>query len=337
MEYRFLGKTGLKVSEICFGPGNNNIVEDGEGIRLLEEAFDTGITLYDTSNVEKDGKVETWLGKVFGGRRDGVVIASKFSGDATRKHIVRECEKSLKRLNTNYIDIYRFQGWTPTVALEESLEALTTLVQQGKILHIGCCSFKTFQIATALRVSDRYGFTPMMVIGARYCLLGQDPFTRYPLMEVQEFDLLPYLEMEQLGFVPYRALAGGILTGKYSPGETPPDGSRYAGTRYGQPDFVEKARLQIEVVEKLRPLAERREMTLAQFALAWVLSKPAVSSILVGANRPEQLRELVAASGQTLSLDELREVDAIREVLPGCVTIPSKREKQWMDLGYRLV
>ncbi len=167
------------------------------------------------------------------------MIAPKFSRDATRKHIVRECEKSLKRLKTDCIDIYRFHFWQPTVALEESLEALTVLVQQGKILYTGCCSFKTYQIANALRISERYGFTKLVAIGARYSLLGQDPVarTRYPLMEVQEFDLLPFLEEEQLGFIPFRVLAGGLLTGKYKPGEPVPPGSRYAGSKHTPPNI----------------------------------------------------------------------------------------------------
>ena len=131
MNYRFLGKTGLKVPEISFGPGNNNVTDDREGMAQIEEAFDLGITLFDTANFEKKGKVEEWLGCVFEGKRDEVVIATKFSGDATRKYIVTECEKSLKRLKTDYIDLYQFHSWHGTVAIEENLEALTTLVQQG--------------------------------------------------------------------------------------------------------------------------------------------------------------------------------------------------------------
>ncbi len=319
MEFRLMGKTGLKVSEFCFGPGNNNVTDDREGMDMIRAAFDLGITLYDTSNVEKGGKVEKWLGKVFEGRRDEVVIASKFSGDGTRKHIMRECEKSLKRLKTDYIDLYRFHFWQPGVAIEESLEALTVLVQQGKILYAGCGGFKTYQIANALRTSEQYGYTKLAAVGARYGIAR----TRYPLMEVQAFDLIPFLEEEKLGFIPFMALAGGLLTGKYRPGEPPPPGSRFAGSKHGRDDFVEKAKPVLEVVEKLRPLAERRGETLAQFAIAWTLSKPVVSSILIGANTLDQLNELAAASGHTLSAEELREVDEIRSVLPGCVTAPS--------------
>ena len=151
MEYRYLGKTGLRVSEISFGPGNNDIEEDGEAVRTSESAFDLGVTLYDTSSAEKGGRVEEWLGRAFKNKRQDVVLATKFKGGATRKHIILECEKSLKRMNSDYIDIYQFFRWDSTVAIEESLEALTNLVRQGKILYAGCCSFKTYQMANALR------------------------------------------------------------------------------------------------------------------------------------------------------------------------------------------
>lgn len=324
MEYRFLGKTGLKVSEICFGPGNNNVVDDREGMGMIEAAFDQGVTLFDTANFEKKGKVEEWLGEVFASRRDQVVIATKFSGNATRKHIVRECEKSLKRLQTEYIDLYQFHGWNPAVAIEESLEALTTLVQQGKILYAGCCAFKTYQMANSLRAAERHGYTRLISIGAKYNLLGQDVFSPYPLAEVMEMDLIPFCEEERFGLIPYRPLAGGMLTGKYRPGEPPPPGARYAGPVYNYPDFVEKARPLLEVVERLRPLAAQRGESLAQFAIAWVLSNPVVSSIVIGANTLAQLQECISANGRRLSAAELKEVDEIRGALPGCV-VPLKR------------
>lgn len=338
MEYRFLGKTGLKVSEICFGPGNNNVSDDAEGIHMLEAAFDMGITLYDTANFEKKGKVEEWLGKAFHERRDQVVIATKFSGDATRKQIMRECEKSLKRLNTDYIDLYQFHHWHPTVAIEESLEALTALVQQGKILYAGCCWFKTYQFANSLRASERNGYTKLVSIGAKYNLLGQDMFSPYVLGEVQDFDLIPFCEEEGIGLIPFRPLAGGLLTGKYKPGQAPPGGSRYApGSIYSRPDFAEMARPMLEVVEQLRPMAERRKETLTQFALAWALSRPAISSLLVGANTLEQLKECVDAAGHRLSAEEMKAVDEIRGVLKGCVTVPSVIEQQWATRGYKQV
>jgi aryl-alcohol dehydrogenase-like predicted oxidoreductase len=319
MDYRFLGKTGLKVPEISFGPGNNNVTDDREGITLIEAAFDLGITLFDTANFEKKGKVEEWLGNVFANKRDEVVIATKFSGNTTRKYIVNECEKSLKRLKTDYIDLYQFHNWHSAVAIEESLEALTTLVQQGKILYAGCCWFKTYQIANTLRAAERNGYTKLVSIGAKYNLLGQDVFSPYVLGEVLDQDLIPFCEEESFGLIPFRPLAGGLLTGKYSPGQAPPSASRYAGSTYHYPDFVEKAQPLLEVVEQLRPIAQRRGDSLAQFALAWTLSKPVVSSVLIGANNLAQLKECASASGHTLSAEECSEIDEIRNVLPGCV------------------
>ena len=319
MEYRYLGKTGLRVSEISFGPGNNDIEEDGEAVRTLESAFDLGVTLYDTSSAEKGGRVEEWLGRAFKNKRQDVVLATKFKGGATRKHIILECEKSLKRMNSDYIDIYQFFRWDSTVAIEESLEALTNLVRQGKILYAGCCSFKTYQMANALRASERHGFTELVSLGAKYNLLGQDPFSSYPMAEVQELDLIPFCEEMNIGLMPFRPLAGGLLTGKYAAGESAPSGSRFADTKYSYPNFVEGAKPLLEVVDQLKPLAERRGESMAQFGIAWILSKPAVSSVLVGANTVEQLEQCVSASGHALSEEELREVDEIRSVLPGVV------------------
>ena len=331
MEYRLLGKTGVRVSEISFGPGNSSTTDDTEGLAMIMTAFDCGVTLYDTANFEKNGQVEHWLGTAFQQRREQIVIATKFSGDGTRKHIMRTCEQSLKRLQTDYIDLFQFHGWQPTVAIEESLEALTTLVQQGKILMAGCTSFKTYQIANALRMSERNGFTRLVVVGAKRNLLGQDVFSRYPLAEVQDYDLMPFVAEEGLGLIPYRPLAGGLLTGKYTPGAPAPQGSRYASDVYSYPQFQERARPLLEVVDQLRPLAKRRGETLAQLAIAWVLSHPTVSSVLIGANTPIQLQDCIAAAGNRLSPAELEEVDVIRSVLPGCVTEPTGQEGKWWE------
>jgi aryl-alcohol dehydrogenase-like predicted oxidoreductase len=198
VDYRFLGRTGQEVSAISFGPGNNSVEGDAEGIRQIEAAFDLGITSFDTANFEKGGKVEEWLGAVFAHRRDRVFIARKFSGGATRMHIVRECEQSLRRLRTDYIDLYQFHHRQPTVAIDESVEALTTLVHQGRILYAGCSWFKTYQIANALRAAERHGFTGLVSVAAKVNLLGQDVYSRYPLAEVQEFDLFPFCEEERL-------------------------------------------------------------------------------------------------------------------------------------------
>src|SRR5262249_49345613 len=159
----------------------NSAVDDSQGVRMIEHAFERGVTLYDTANFEKDGKVEEWLGKAFRDRRDEGGIATKISGDATRKHNVVEGEKSPKRPQTEYIDLYQFDHWQPTVAIEESLEALTTLMRQGKILYAGCCWFKPYQIANSLRISERYGYTKLVSVGAKYNLLSQDIFSPYVL------------------------------------------------------------------------------------------------------------------------------------------------------------
>jgi aryl-alcohol dehydrogenase-like predicted oxidoreductase len=262
------------------------------------------------------GKIEEWIGKAVKGQRDKVVIATKFSGAGDRKFIMREIEGSLRRLQTNYVDIYQFHKWHPETPIEESLSALTTLVRQGKVLYVGCSWFKSWQICKANWTAERYGFEPIVSISPKFNLLGQDVFYPYVLGEVIEQDLLPFCVEHGIGVIAYRPLAGGLLTGKYKKDEPPSPGTRFHGRDV---DFVNKAALTLEVVEQLKPLAARRGETLAQFAIAWVLSKPGVSSVLMGANSREQLEENLSATGRRLSAEELKEVDEIRKVLPSCI------------------
>ena len=317
MQQRYLGKTGLKVSEISFGPGNWTITDEAEALRLIGYALDQGVTTFDTANFEHGGKIEEYIGKAVKGQRDQFVIATKFSGAASRKHIMHEVEGSLRRLGTDYIDLYQFHNWHPETPIEESMSALTTLVRQGKVLYLGCCWFKSWQICKANWLAERYNFEPLVSISPKFNLLGQDIFYPYVLGEVLEQDLIPFCIEHGIGIIGYRPLAGGLLTGKYSLENPPPEGSRFHRAKI--PEFEQRTRQTLEVVDQLKPLAARRGQTLAQFAIAWALSKPGISSVLIGATSFEQLKENLGAAGHYLTQEELDEVDRIREVLPTCI------------------
>jgi aryl-alcohol dehydrogenase-like predicted oxidoreductase len=317
VELRSLGRSGLKVSELSFGPGNWSITDETEALRLIERALEAGVTTFDTANFEGGGRIEEWIGKAVRARRSSVVIATKFSGGASRKHSMQEIEGSLRRIGTDYVDLYQFHHPDPNTPIEESLSALTTLVRQGKVLYLGCCWFTPWQICKANWMAERNGFEPLVSISPKFNLFGQDIINPYTLGEVLEKDLIPFCRQEGIGILGYRPLAGGFLTGKYRRGQPPPPGSRF--DRQRQERFEERARPWLEVVERLEPLAAARGETLAQFALAWCLSKPGVSSVLMGANSMAQLEENLAAAGRRLSDDELREVDHVRRGLPTLV------------------
>jgi 1-deoxyxylulose-5-phosphate synthase len=317
MEQRNLGRSGLKISEITFGPGNWSITDESEALRMIGRTLELGVTTFDTANFEAGGRIEEWIGKAIRGRRHEVVICTKFSGGASRRHIMREVEGSLRRLGIDCIDLYQFHHWDAQTPIEESLSALTTLVRQGKVLYLGCCWFTSWQICKANWMAERHGFEPLVSISPKFNLLGQDIFYPYTLGEVLEKDLLPFCIEEGIGVIGYRPLAGGLLTGKYRIGETPPPGTRFHGRT--ELNFVERARETLEVVERLKPLAAARGETMAQFAIAWALSKPGISSVLVGANSMAQLEENLAAAGHRLSEEDLHQVDEIRRPLQGLV------------------
>jgi aryl-alcohol dehydrogenase-like predicted oxidoreductase len=317
MEQRNLGRSGLKVSEISFGPGNWSITDEAEALRMIGRALDLGVTTFDTANFESGGRIEEWIGTAIRGRRHEVVICTKFSGGASRRHIMREVEGSLRRLGVECLDLYQFHAWDPKTPIEESLSALTTLVRQGKVLYLGCCWFTSWQICKTNWMAERHGCEPLVSISPKFNMLGQDIFYPYTLGEVLEKDLLPFCLQEGIGVIGYRPLAGGLLTGKYRAGEAPPPGTRFHGR--DNLDFAETARQTLEIVEQLRPVAVERGETLAQLALAWALTKPGISSVLVGANSMAQLEENLAAAGHRLSEEELRRVDEIRRPLRGLV------------------
>jgi 1-deoxyxylulose-5-phosphate synthase len=305
MEYRRLGGTGLRVSALCLGawklgtkPG------EAESLEIIARALDAGINFIDTANVYGKGMSEEIVGKAIGSVRDRVVLATKVRGrmhddpngeGLSRFALLRECEESLRRLGTDYIDLYQVHWFDPATPLEETLEALNDLVRQGKVRYLGCSNFAAWQLCKALWISDVRGFARFDSVQPYYNAVGRDV----------EKELVPLCEAEGVGIIPYSPLAGGFLTGKYRRGEVAPEGSRYAegGNLAGLATDANFGTL-----ERLEAVGKRHGKSVGQAALAWLLRKPVVASAIIGASSVEQLQENLGAADWRLTEDEAREV-----------------------------
>jgi aryl-alcohol dehydrogenase-like predicted oxidoreductase len=308
MQTRVLGTSALSVSVV--GLGGNNFggrLDVAATRRVVHRALDLGITLIDTADLYNDGASEACLGEALQGRRQHVVLATKFGllhadakrrGGASRPAIMRAVEASLQRLRTDWIDLYQLHRPDPTTPIEETLRALDDLVRQGKVRHIGCSNMTAQQVAAAQDTAERHGLTP-------FCC-GQDQYSL--LARGIENDLLPVIEARRLGLLPYFPLASGLLTGKYRAGAIPRDG-RLATSKRHSDRFISERNWTI--VAALEAFCRRRGRRLIELAFAWLLAKPAVASVIAGASSPEQVEQNVAAVGWVLSPEELAEVDRI--------------------------
>jgi aryl-alcohol dehydrogenase-like predicted oxidoreductase len=311
MEYRQLGKSGLKVSAIGLG-GNTfgNGADEAQTARIVHRAFDVGINFIDTADVYSRGVSEQHVGKAIAGRRHQAIVATKVYGrmgdgpndtGLSRKHILDGVEASLKRLGTDYIDLYQVHNVDHQTSIYESLAALDDLVRQGKVRYIGCSNFLAWQICEALWASDRKNLTPFVSVQPRYNILDR----------AIERELLPFCRQYGIGIIPYSPLAGGILTGKYRLGEAPP-----ADTRAGRNPRLQQ-QLNEAMLAKVGALAKwsrDHDRTVGDLALAWLLSRPEVSTIIAGATKPEQVDENARAADWQLSADDLAEIDRRLEI-----------------------
>ncbi|MCD1258366.1 aldo/keto reductase [Paenibacillus athensensis] len=320
MGYRRLGRTGLKVSEISLGTmAFGRWIDERQSAAVLDAALEAGITLIDTadvygsgmdrSNPLATGESEAILGKLLGSRREQLVLATKVHGrvglgvnDAgqSRYHIARAVEASLKRLQTDYIDLYQVHRFDEETPLEETLRALDDLVRQGKVRYVGCSNYAAWQIAKAHGISARLGLHRFESVQPEYSLLARDI----------ERELLPLAASEGVGVLVYSPLGRGLLTGKYSFGEAAPEGTRGAAGEQRLQALLEQER-HFRIVEGLKPVAARKGLTLGQLALAWVLSQPAVTSAILGASRPQHVSEAAQIAGARLDSAELAELDAV--------------------------
>ncbi|GAA1274422.1 aldo/keto reductase [Planotetraspora silvatica] len=314
MEHRHLGRSGLMVSEISYGNWitHGSQVEEDAARACVQAALDEGITTFDTADVYAGTKAEEVLGRALKGvRRESLEIFTKVywptgSGrndrGLSRKHITESIHGSLRRLQTDYVDLYQAHRYDVETPLEETLKTFDDLVRQGKMLYVGVSEWSAEQIARAVKIADEMGFDRIVSNQPQYSMLWR----------VIEAEVVPLSEKEGIGQVVFSPIAQGVLTGKYQPGQPPPAGSR-ATDESGGANFISRL-LHDDVlarVQDLQPIAADHGLTMAQLAVAWVLQNPNVSSAIVGASRPEQVRDNVKASGVTLDADAMKKIDEV--------------------------
>ena len=314
MDFRRLGRSGMMVSELSYGNWltHGSQVEAEQATACVHAALDVGITTFDTADVYAATRAESVLGEALKGiRRESYELFTKVywptgkgrnDRGLSRKHILESCHASLKRLQTDYVDLYQAHRYDYATPLEETLRAFDDLVRAGKVHYIGVSEWKASEIAAALEIADEMGLDRIVSSQPQYSMLWR----------VIEAEVVPLCEQAGIGQVVWSPLAQGVLTGKYKPGAQLPEGSR-ATDQTGGADMI-KSWLRDEVLEKVQqlgPLADSAGLSLAQMAIAWVLSNPNVSSAIIGASRPEQVHDNAAAAGRTLDADLLAAIDDV--------------------------
>ncbi len=323
MEHRTLGKSGLHVPVLSFGTatfgGTNEFFKKWgetdvkEASRLIDISLEHQLNFFDTANVYSKGASEEVLGAALKGRRDKAIISTKVTfsmGDgpndqgASRYHIMRECEASLKRLGTDYIDLYFIHGFDPATPLEETLNALTDLVQSGKVRYIGCSNFASWQLMKAISISDALGLQKFVIYQGYYSMIGRD----------YEWDLMPLLEDQGTGLMVWSPLGWGRLTGKIRRNQPPSQGRIQSGGSVGGPE-VEDVFL-YNVIDVLDEISEETGRSIPQIALNWLLSRKTVSNVVVGARNEKQLLENLGALGWSLDSKHVAKIDKVSAQKP---------------------
>ena len=308
MKYRQLGRSGLWVSVVGLGTNQFGGKVDEKGVaEIIDAALDLGVNFIDTADVYTGGKSEETIGKTIAKRRDQVVLATKVgsrTGDgpndvgASRRHIIAGVEASLRRLGTEYIDLYQIHRFDPHTPFEETMRALDDLVRSGKVRYIGASNYAAWQLCRANDVAEMRGWTPFISIQPHYHMLERSI----------EKELVPYCEAFGVGIIPYFPLAGGFLTGKYRRGQAPPPGSRGEASAYVQQYFTER---NFDVIERLEAFAKARGKSVAELAIAWLIARPQVASVIAGVTSVAQLQHNVKASEWELSPEEMQEIEQI--------------------------
>jgi aryl-alcohol dehydrogenase-like predicted oxidoreductase len=324
MKYKTLGDTGLLVSTLCFGTmtfhggqgfwkaiGN---VDQAGANDLIKASIDTGINFFDTADVYSEGESEKSLGqslKNLNVARKDVVLATKVFGrvgpgrndvGASRGHIMDAVEASLRRLQTDYIDLYQVHGNDPVTPLEETLRALDNLVTQGKVRYIGCSNWQAWKIAKALGISEFKNLARFDTLQAYYSIAGRD----------LEREIIPLLEAEKTGLLVWSPLAGGLLSGKFSRENQKPEGSRRSEFDF---PLVDKERTW-KILDVITPIAKAHSCSVARISLAWLLAKPVVTSVIIGAKRLDQLQDNLASLEIKLTEEEIKQLDEVSALPP---------------------
>ncbi len=325
MRYRLLGRTGLYVSELCLGTmtfgGSGGIwkaiggMNQAASTAMVKQAFDAGVNFFDTANVYSTGQSELFTGqalKTLGLPRDEVVVATKATGSMddkavngrgqSRYHLMHQVDASLQRLQLDHIDLYQLHGYDPITPLDEVLSTLNDLVRSGKVRTIGLCNMAAWQIMKGLAISDRRNWARFESVQASYTIAGRD----------LEREVIPLLQDQQLGLMVWSPLAGGLLSGKFSPDGTGPDGARRATFDF---PMVDKPRA-FRCVDAMRLIAAAHGVSVPQVALAWLLSRPQVSTVIVGAKTAAQLEDNLGAGKVRLSADDLKTLDEVSTLPP---------------------
>jgi aryl-alcohol dehydrogenase-like predicted oxidoreductase len=319
VEYRNLGQSGLRVSVLTMGTmtfgGKGGFADVGatgvdEARRQVDLCVDAGVNLIDTADVYSDGLSEEILGEVLKGRRDEVLVATKVrmpmgsgANDAglSKHHVISGCEASLRRLGTDHIDLYQVHEWDGVTPLEETLEALDRLVQSGKVRYVGASNYTGWQIMKALGVADRHHLPRFVSQQVYYSLQARDA----------EYEVIPSAIDQGLGILVWSPLAGGLLSGKFRRGVEPPAGTR-ALSDWGEPPVYDQEKL-YDTVEALVAIGDGHGVSAAQVALAYLLQRPAVTSLVIGARTTEQLADNLAAADLTLSEEEVKRLDDVSQ------------------------
>jgi aryl-alcohol dehydrogenase-like predicted oxidoreductase len=317
MNLRFLGNTGIKVSELCFGTmtfGGQGFWEsigkvDQQGAdKLVGLAIEGGINFFDTADVYSNGVSEELLGKALGKRRKEVILATKVRGRVgpgpndlglSRYHILEGCNASLRRLGTDYIDLYQVHSFDPVTPLEETLDALNDLVHQGKVRYIGCSNFTGWQLMKAMSISKAHNWEHFVTLQAYYSLMARE----------LELELVPLCQDQKLGILPWSPLAGGFLTGKYRRGQKPPEGARRSSQENIFLKFDEEKGFAI--IDELEKIAKAHNASITQAALNYLLRRPAVSSVIIGARNAEQLSDNLKTVDWEMTPDEVSRLNEL--------------------------
>jgi aryl-alcohol dehydrogenase-like predicted oxidoreductase len=323
MEYRQLGYSGLKVSALSFGAatfgGGNEFfkawgeTQANEARRLIDICLDAGVNLFDVANVYSNGLAEEVLGKAIQGRRDKLLISTKatFSmgegpndSGSSRYHLIQQCDASLRRLGTDYIDIYHMHGFDALTPIEEVLDTLNTLVHQGKVRYIACSNFSGWHLMKSLAISERYGWTRYVAHQVYYSLVGRE----------YEWELMPLGLDQKVSALVWSPLGWGRLTGKIRRGQPLPETSRLHKTAEQGPPVADE--YLYNVVDALDAVAKETGKSIPQVALNWLLQRPTVASVIMGARNEEQLKQNLAAAGWDLTPEQVAKLDAASEVVP---------------------
>ncbi|MBN1985966.1 MAG: aldo/keto reductase [Prolixibacteraceae bacterium] len=323
MKYNFLGNTGLEVSELCMG----TMTFGGRGMwtaigtlpqeqvnALMKQAVEGGINFIDTANVYSEGLSEQMTGQAIrdlGLKRDDLVIATKVRGKMgegpnnsglTKKHILQQADESLKRLNMDYIDLYQIHGFDSATPFEETLDALELLVKSGKVRYIGCSNLAAWHLMKALGISAQNHWSKFVSLQAYYTIASRD----------LEREIVPLLLDQKIGLMVWSPLAGGLLSGKYNRNTESEEGGRRLNFDF-PPVNKNKA---FNIIEVMQKMAEAKQVTVAQIALAWLLHQPAVTSVIIGANKPHQLDDNLNSVNVQFTDDELVQLDEVSKLAP---------------------